>query len=155
MAEGSANEPRAPLLHRPRWRPRHWLFIKSKEKNTPRQPHSFGHYHYKANRNKVIHKLWAVCSVLSPLPPEVGRAGPQELLLELLGGSFVFSTKARMTETQWECLLPHAGRWTVGGWHLFTGRWRQPWEGESAEQVCSLLPWHTHTGCDSCRQHGF
>lgn len=35
VAEGSANEPRAPLLHC-RGRPRHWLFIKSKEKNTPK-----------------------------------------------------------------------------------------------------------------------
>lgn len=47
--------------------------------------------------------------LLSPLPLEVGEAGPQELLLELMVGFFFFSTKARMTEKQWECLLPHVG----------------------------------------------
>lgn len=107
VAKGCANEPRAPLLHRlgpwglgaqgtfitppwalglgpwalEPWSPGHWFFIKSKEKIHLSQPYSFGHYHYKANRNKVIHKLWAVCSRLSPLPPEVGGTGPQELLL--------------------------------------------------------------------------
>lgn len=78
-----AEEPRAPFPHRLGQKsPGHWLFIKSKEKKIHlSQPYSFGHYHYKANRNKVIHKLWAVCSGLSPLPPEGGGAGPQELLL--------------------------------------------------------------------------
>lgn len=155
VAEGSANEPRAPLLHGhgPR-SPRHWLLIKSKKKIHLSQPHSFGHYHYKANRNKVIHKLWAVCSILSPLPPEVGGAGPQELLLELMGVSFVFSTKARMTEKQWECLLPHGGRWTGWKWRLFTGRWRGCGR-RVCRAGCSPLTLHAHTACDSCRQHSF
>lgn len=55
--------------------------LKKKKKKRLSQPHSFGHYHYKANRNKVSHELWAVCSVLSPLPPEAGEASPQEMLL--------------------------------------------------------------------------
>lgn len=68
VAEESANEPRAPLLHRRGpWSPGHWLFIKSEEKIHLSQPHSFGHYHYKANRNKVIHELWAVSPSFSPL----------------------------------------------------------------------------------------
>lgn len=49
-------------------------------------------------------------TLLSPLPLEGGEAGPQELLLELMVGS----TKARMTEKQWECVLPHVGGGT--GW---------------------------------------
>lgn len=97
VAEGSANEPRAPLLHhRGPWSPGHWLFIKSEEKIYLSQPHSFGHYHYKANRNKVIHELWAVSpSVLSPLPLEVGEAGPQELLLELMVSFFFLFYKSK------------------------------------------------------------
>lgn len=68
----------------------------SEEKIHLSQPHAFGHYHYKANRNKVIHELWAVSSsVLSPLPLEVGEAGPQELLLELMVGFFFIFYKSK------------------------------------------------------------
>lgn len=61
-----------------------------------------------------------------------------------------------MNERQWECLLPHLDNGWVGGEvSSLEGVWERLWEGKSAEQVCSLLALHTHTGCDSCRQHGF
>lgn len=98
VAEGSINEPRAPLLHcRGPWSPGHWLFIRSEEKIHLSQPQPLVIIITKQTETKLFMNCGQSVrlSVLSPLPLEVGEAGPRELLLELMVGFFFTFYKSK------------------------------------------------------------